>query len=95
MNNLNRIQHDAEQGRPFLAVKRRRLACVFIFLAGLGCARGGAPVNVPAGPPYAKMSPVPIVAIHPEGWLRQYLVNQRNGLTGHLEEAGYPFNTIA
>jgi hypothetical protein len=29
--------------------------------------------------------------MRPAGWLRQFLVNQRHGLTGHLEVAGYPF----
>jgi hypothetical protein len=37
---------------------------------------------------------IPANAISPKGWLKQYLINQRNGLTGHLENAGYPFNTV-
>lgn len=36
---------------------------------------------------------LPITAINPEGWLRQFLENQKNGLTGHLEVAGFPYNT--
>lgn len=36
---------------------------------------------------------LPITAIRPEGWLRAYLKRQAEGLTGHLEVAGYPFDT--
>lgn len=42
---------------------------------------------------YARFAELPISTIEPEGWLRQYLENQRNGLTGHLEVAGHPFDT--
>ena len=42
---------------------------------------------------YAKFFEVPMSAIQPKGWLKKYLENQRNGLTGHLEIAGYPFDT--
>ncbi len=43
-------------------------------------------------PYYGKFHQVPLREIKPKGWLKQYLINQRNGLTGNLEEAGYPFN---
>ncbi len=36
---------------------------------------------------------LPITEIRPRGWLRSSLQRQRDGLTGHLEVAGYPFNT--
>jgi uncharacterized protein len=49
---------------------------------------------VEEGPPgrFAALHELPITSIRPEGWLRQYLVHQRNGLTGHLEHGGFPFN---
>ena len=49
----------------------------------------GAPV-----PYYGKFQSIPVNAITPKGWVKQYLINQKNGLTGHLENAGYPFNMV-
>ncbi len=34
-----------------------------------------------------------ITEITPKGWIRGFLERQRDGLTGHIEVAGYPFNT--
>ncbi len=42
---------------------------------------------------FAKYEELPIVSISPEGWIRCYLEKQRDGLTGHLEAGGHPFNT--
>jgi len=36
---------------------------------------------------------VEINRIEPEGWLRRFLEIQRDGLTGHLEHAKFPFDT--
>ncbi len=34
-----------------------------------------------------------LTRIKPQGWIQGFLNSQKNGLTGHLEVAGYPFNT--
>ena len=41
---------------------------------------------------FAKCHEIPLVIVQPEGWLRRYLRQQRTGLTGHLEVAGFPFD---
>jgi len=38
-------------------------------------------------------SKIKITDIHPKGWIREFLERQLSGLTGHIEVAGYPFNT--
>ncbi len=45
--------------------------------------------------PHATFSEVPLSAIKPSGWLRQLLELQGDGLTAHLDEIGYPFDTDA
>jgi len=42
---------------------------------------------------YNKLREVELSELEPEGWLRRYLENQLHGLTGHIEDAGYPFDT--
>lgn len=44
-------------------------------------------------PPYSKYTLLSPTAITTKGWLHQFLEYQKTGLTGHIENAGYPFNT--
>ena len=44
---------------------------------------------------YAKLDLVDISNIKIKGWLKHYLKLQENGLTGHLEVAGFPFNQVS
>ncbi len=43
---------------------------------------------------YAKFHELPLSAVKPQGWLRSYLENQRDGLTGHLDEIGFPLTPV-
>jgi hypothetical protein len=38
-------------------------------------------------------SEVPVNTINPQGWLHEFLVRQRSGLTGHPEVLSYPYNS--
>ncbi|HMB01919.1 MAG TPA: beta-L-arabinofuranosidase domain-containing protein [Spirochaetota bacterium] len=42
---------------------------------------------------YAELESPQLTAITPQGWLKRWLDIQRRGLNGHLEVAGYPFDT--
>ena len=35
-----------------------------------------------------------ITEIRPSGWLKHFLITQMNGLTGNIEQAGFPFNCV-
>lgn len=43
---------------------------------------------------YGKFEEIGIRRIRPQGWLKAFLEDQRDGLTGHLEVAGYPFDRV-
>ncbi|TRX58420.1 hypothetical protein FNH22_13820 [Fulvivirga sp. M361] len=59
-----------------------------------GCELGSKMNDLEVSTPfYGEFRSVPIHQIQPGGWLKKYLENQKNGLTGHLEHAGYPFDT--
>ena len=43
---------------------------------------------------FYKMEEIPINSIIPQGWLKKYLQQQKDGLTGNLQAAGFPFDTV-
>jgi hypothetical protein len=47
----------------------------------------------PDGPYFGVFRELPISDITPEGWLRQFLERQRDGLGLHHEASGFPFDT--
>jgi len=49
---------------------------------------------VTAAPAYAAFHEGLIDKIQPEGWLREILERQRDGLTGHPEAMAYPYNSV-
>ncbi|MBP2830679.1 glycoside hydrolase family 127 protein [Aquimarina sp. U1-2] len=69
------------------------IGLLFIVLIAFSCATSNPEDNNGDEVPYyGAFYKLPIHQIKPKGWLAQYLINQKNGLTGHLENAGYPFN---
>ena len=41
---------------------------------------------------YEKMQTVDLGAIKPQGWVKEFLATQANGLTGKLRHMGYPYS---
>ncbi len=77
-------------------MKRLSLALLFSSICLFSCTeQGEAPVagapDIPVAP-YAAFAEGLINDITPEGWVREFLVRQKNGLTGHPEAMSYPFD---
>lgn len=43
---------------------------------------------------YGKFKSAGVRSICPGGWHKKFLETQRNGLTGNIEKAGFPFNVL-
>ncbi|MBQ1906294.1 MAG: hypothetical protein II172_07635, partial [Bacteroidales bacterium] len=77
-------------------MKKLSLALLFFSVCLISCTeRGEAPVagapDIPVAP-YAAFAEGLINDITPEGWVREFLVRQKDGLTGHPEAMSYPFD---
>lgn len=42
---------------------------------------------------FARYKECALTQITPKGWLREFLVRQKEGMTGHPEALSYPYNT--
>jgi len=73
-------------------MKNRLFLVVTLIIPALGFGQGKNYKLLPDAKfsKYALFSPTDIT---PGGWLHQFLEYQKSGLTGHIEDAGYPFNT--
>ena len=71
-------------------MKRKTAAILFLALLW-GCTNQEFEKESPF--PYEKYHLIQPSSIEPEGWIGQFLQTQRDGLTGHIEVAGHPFNT--
>ncbi len=70
------------------------IVVIFCFLLLFSCKESGdKDIKAKQIAYHGKFYQLSIHEIKPKGWLKQYLINQKNGLTGHLEEAGYPFDS--
>ena len=49
--------------------------------------------NIAENPAHNTFNKIKITDIHPEGWIKEFLIRQKDGLTGHIEVAGYPYDT--
>ncbi len=50
--------------------------------------------NTAPSPEFSRCYELPLTDIAPDSWLRNFLVVQKDGLTGHINAAGYPYNSI-
>ena len=58
----------------------------------ISCSKEGKTIG-DENPEFTTFNKLKISDIHPEGWIKEFLVRQKEGLTGHIEVAGYPYDT--
>ena len=68
------------------------LATCYMFTAA-ACHAATAEVPATAAPRFDKLRETALTTTAPQGWLKEFLVRQNSGLTGHHEVLSYPFNT--
>ena len=43
---------------------------------------------------FAALQEVPLTCVKPGGFIKEFLLRQKSGLTGNFSKQGYPFNTV-
>lgn len=74
-----------------MRIKQLIISCLAFLLPVTGFCQNK--YKVIPDPPYSKYTLLSPTEITTKGWLYQFLEYQKTGLTGHIEDAGYPFNT--
>ena len=70
-----------------------RLGLGSIALLAGGTTLSLAKISPRAVPYYGVFRELPVGAVKPKGWIESWLHRQADGLTGHPENMGYPYNT--
>ncbi len=65
------------------------LILAFVFLSS--CQTEKETANIPIT--HQKFQKMGLDKVTPEGWIKEFLERQKEGLTGNIEVAGYPYNT--
>ena len=68
------------------------LSVIFSIALLISCSKETVEVN-DEYPEFNTFNKIKITDIHPEGWIKEFLIRQKEGLTGHIEVAGYPYDT--
>lgn len=79
-----------------ISVKRNIVRCTICILMSWQMASGqvnSTPVLTPS-PPYARFNEMPVTMVSPLSWLKSYLLAQKDGLTGNIQAAGFPYNSM-
>ncbi|NOR27727.1 MAG: hypothetical protein GQ540_04255 [Lutibacter sp.] len=62
---------------------------IFLILFFISCSEEVQNEN----PEFNTFNKLQITAIQPNGWIEEFLIRQKDGLTGNIEVAGYPYDT--
>ena len=67
--------------------------CALTALLCVGCSYENETLTQPVKAPYAAFAEGFIASTTPMGWIGEYLIRQKEGLTGHPDALSYPYNS--